>query len=220
MIKLVAFDLDGTIGDTIPLCIKAFKIAAEPHTGHEISEEDIIQTFGLDEEGMMKQIVGNNNWEVALIDFYAIYKRMHISCPQPFEGITELINVLKDNSIFIVLITGKGKKSCEMTLRQFDIEKCFDRIETGSSVKNRKSEAINSILESYNLTPDEMLYIGDSVSDIVECDKASVKCLSAAWGATPTAIQQLKEKNQGNVFCSVSSLQVFLMRNIYSTQKI
>lgn len=24
-IKLVAFDLDGTIGDTIPLCIRAFK---------------------------------------------------------------------------------------------------------------------------------------------------------------------------------------------------
>ena len=25
MIKLVAFDLDGTIGDTIPMCLKALK---------------------------------------------------------------------------------------------------------------------------------------------------------------------------------------------------
>lgn len=25
MIKLIAFDLDGTIGDTVPMCIRAFE---------------------------------------------------------------------------------------------------------------------------------------------------------------------------------------------------
>ena len=49
MIKLVAFDLDGTIGDTIPMCITAFKKAVEPFTQHELSNEEIIQTFGLNE---------------------------------------------------------------------------------------------------------------------------------------------------------------------------
>ena len=31
MIKLVAFDLDGTIGDTIPMCLKALKNAVTPY---------------------------------------------------------------------------------------------------------------------------------------------------------------------------------------------
>ena len=31
MIKLVAFDLDGTIADTIPMCIEAFKQAVSPY---------------------------------------------------------------------------------------------------------------------------------------------------------------------------------------------
>lgn len=31
MIKLVAFDLDGTIGDTIPMCLKALKKAVTPY---------------------------------------------------------------------------------------------------------------------------------------------------------------------------------------------
>ena len=30
MIRLVAFDLDGTIGDTIPLCLAAFREATTP----------------------------------------------------------------------------------------------------------------------------------------------------------------------------------------------
>lgn len=34
MIKLVAFDLDGTIGDTIPMCLKALKKAVTPYVTH------------------------------------------------------------------------------------------------------------------------------------------------------------------------------------------
>lgn len=35
MIKLVAFDLDGTIGDTIPMCLKALKKAVTPYVTHK-----------------------------------------------------------------------------------------------------------------------------------------------------------------------------------------
>ena len=52
-IKALAFDLDGTIGDTIPLCIRAFKKAVTPYIGHELSDDDVIQTFGLNEQGMI-----------------------------------------------------------------------------------------------------------------------------------------------------------------------
>ena len=31
MIKLITFDLDGTIADTIPMCIEAFKQAEVPY---------------------------------------------------------------------------------------------------------------------------------------------------------------------------------------------
>lgn len=46
MIKLVAFDLDGTIGDTIPMCLKALKKAVTPYvTLNDVSENDILETF-------------------------------------------------------------------------------------------------------------------------------------------------------------------------------
>ena len=56
MIKLVAFDLDGTIGDTIPMCLKALKKAVTPYvTLNDVSENDILETFGLNEKGMIKK---------------------------------------------------------------------------------------------------------------------------------------------------------------------
>ncbi|MDR2919923.1 MAG: HAD family hydrolase [Tannerella sp.] len=220
MIKLVAFDLDGTIGDTIPICIESFWMAVEPYVETFLSEEDILKTFGLNEEGMIRQIITNDNWENALDDFYAIYKKMHVLCPQPFEGITELIKELKDNSATVALITGKGKKSCDITLQQFKIERLFDRIETGSAQRNRKSEAIKNLLNSYNLHSNEMVYVGDTISDIVECKKAGIKCLSVTWGALPMTIHQLEQHNQGNIFYSITSLREFLMKNLFSIQQI
>ena len=80
MIKLVAFDLDGTIGDTIPMCLKALKKAVTPYvTLNDVSENDILETFGLNEKGMIKNllvIIG----KMTLDDFYVIYEQMHIMC--------------------------------------------------------------------------------------------------------------------------------------------
>ena len=60
MIKLAAFDLDGTIGDTIPMCIKAFRKAVSPYAGHSLTDKEIIETFGMNEVGMVKAIIYDN----------------------------------------------------------------------------------------------------------------------------------------------------------------
>lgn len=210
MSKLVAFDLDGTLGNTIPMCIEAIKTAVAPYTCHRLTEKEIVQTFGLNEKGMIRQIVNGDNWEKALDDFYQIYKEMHVMCPYPFEGIPELMEELKEKSILTALVTGKGEKSCAITLEQFRMQNCFDSIKTGNSQKNSKSENFRSLLAAYKLCPQEMIYVGDTLSDIRDCQEVGIPCLSAAWAASDTDIQRLEECNEGRVFYSVESLRAFL----------
>lgn len=52
-IKAVIFDLDGTIGNTLPLCIKAFRSSIEPLINPKITDSEIIETFGPYEEGTL-----------------------------------------------------------------------------------------------------------------------------------------------------------------------
>lgn len=207
MIKLVGFDLDGTIGDTIPLCLGAYQKAVGPYLQRDLTEEEIKRAFGLNEEGMTRLIVGDD-WEKALNDFNRAYEQMHFLCPRPFDGIAELIGDLKKNGLLVALITGKGEDTCAITLKQFGLQECFDRIETGSPDRNRKAEAMDELLEHYGLHPDEMVYIGDVVSDITACREAGVTCLSAAWAssALPFA-DQLEALNPGNVIHSVGELR-------------
>lgn len=97
MFKVVAFDLDGTLADTIPMCITAFRNSISPYTDHELSTEEILHTFGLNEIGMVKAVVGQN-WESAIADFYFQYKSLH----NHFRKIGLVKNILMTKSIITV----------------------------------------------------------------------------------------------------------------------
>ncbi len=180
MIKLVAFDLDGTIADTIPMCIEAFEKAVSPYAGHTLSKDEIIQTFGLNETGMIKAIV-KGQWDSALKDFYIMYEKLHYQCVTPFEGIITLIENLKFKGIIVVLTTGKGQKSCEITLNRLKLGNIFSDIMTGSEYKNCKKDSLIALMNKYGLLLDECVYIGDTISDVLVSNEAGIRCLSAAW---------------------------------------
>ncbi|MDY3069425.1 HAD family hydrolase [Bacteroides ilei] len=210
-VKLVAFDLDGTIGDTIPLCIRSFKKAVIPYIGHELSDDDVIQTFGLNEQGMIGSIIDTLHKESALEDFYTIYKNLHEQmCPRPFPGIRKLITDLKQSGIIVALITGKGSKSCDITLQQFDMNTLFDKVLTGNEVRNIKADSLKWLLQSYHLSPCEVVYIGDTIADIKACKAIGVDCLSAAWGVPEKVAQDLVRHNK-NIFYDIPSLYNHLL---------
>ena len=211
MIKLVAFDLDGTIGNTLPMCIQAFKKATQPYIGYELSDEEVVHTFGLNEKGMIGCVVDEPYRQQALNDFYVIYKELHQEmCPTPFEGIRELIALLKQKGIIVALITGKGINSCDITLKQFNMKDSFAKVITGNAERNIKSEALKELLHDYHLAANEIVYVGDALSDITECRKANVMCLSAAWSIPQNEVTALENSNPKNVFYSISSLFKYL----------
>lgn len=207
MIKMVGFDLDGTICDSLPMCMEAFMNAVIPYTDHELSEKEIVSTFGLNEAGMIKAVV-KNDWEAALDRFYENYQNLHNMCITPFEGIRELIGFLKQNHILVPLITGKGEKTCEITLTKLGLNQTFDDILYGSEKYPCKKENIIRLLEKYAIEKNEFYYIGDTLQDAADCHSIGVTCLSAAWAeyANP---QILKDCNP-YTFESVAALKKFL----------
>lgn len=210
MLKLVAFDLDGTLADTLPLCIRAFQEGVSPHAGHALAVEEITALFGLNEEGMIQKLAPDHLTQ-ALDDYYAAYTRLHRLCERPFPGVASLIADLKKQGLTVCMITGKADKSCWISLKRFGMEQAFDAVLTGSPLGNNKKERLLELMRSRGLKADECLYVGDAVADVLACRAAGVACLSAAWFASADA-QALETVNPGMVFSNVADAKAHIFR--------
>ncbi len=135
---------------------------------------------------------------------------MHDKCTAPFDGVYELITCLKRKHVIVPLVTGKGERSCRITLKKIGLDGVFDKILTGSDTHPNKGELILSLLSEYSIRKEEFFYVGDAVSDLEACNAIGVTCLSAAWGQN-NSLPELKIQNPQYTFESVSKLEGFLM---------
>ncbi len=212
MTKAVIFDLDGTIGDTVPLCIAAFKQSIEPLADRTFSAEEIIATFGPSEEGTIQTLIPDS-YEEGMERFLKYYQEGHGMCPEPFPGIKETITWLKSQGTIIAMVTGKGRHSCALTLTHYGMENLFDMIETGHAEGPRKTEGIRAVLAHFQLQPHEAVYVGDAPTDIRYSREAGVPVISAAW-AKDTHAEQLRSLRPDELFTSVEDFSTYLKTHL------
>lgn len=208
MIKAVIFDFDGTIGDTLPLCIAAFRKSIEPLAGRNLSDEEIVATFGPSEEGTVMALVPEY-YEQGLSDYLKYYRELHGMCSRPFDGIENIIRYLRQKNIILALVTGKGKSSCDLSLSYYGLEGCFDKIETGSPHGPCKVEGIQRVLDCFGLKPENVIYAGDAVSDIHSARKAGISIMSVVWGSYAD-VEEIKKWNPDRLFYAVSEFKLYL----------
>lgn len=212
-LKAVIFDLDGTIGDTLPLCIKAFRQSVEPLIGRSISDAEIIATFGPSEEGTIMALAPDH-YDKGVADYLQYYETFHDMCSTPFEGIGDLLQTLKEKGIRIAMVTGKGKHSTAISIKQFRLENYFEFIETGMPSGPRKPQGIQLVLDHFGeLAKDEIIYVGDAPSDITASREVGISVIAAAWAET-TEAEKLKELQPDEIFYTISDFAAWLNARI------
>ena len=212
MYKLIAFDFDGTLFESLTQCLDAFRKTVSPYAGHELTNAEIEATFGLNEDGMIMRLVGDN-WVQAAADFYAEYARMHEGITEVFPGARELLDELRERGVVLALVTGKGETACRISLEKLRLEGMFEQVLCGEADGPSKHKHFAALLERYGLRKDELVYIGDGLKDVEACRMAGVQCLSAAWQSDARK-DALEKANPGRVFDSVEALRAHLIAQI------
>ena len=214
MIKLVAFDFDGTLADSVDFCLTCFDKVFEKFMGENApGREDIYQIFGMNEPGVIRHFMGGFVPEAEEY-FYELHRKLHKEyCSDVYNGCRELLNFLQGKSVPMTILTGRSETTCRISLEMLGLEKYFINMQTGSPEKNDKSAQMSCLLEKYNLKPDELVYVGDAVSDAEAAQRAGIKCLSAAW-AKSARITEVEKINPGLVFTVVKDMQEYLAQRI------
>ena len=208
-IQGVLFDLDGTLGNTLPVCIGAFRKAIQPFAGRELSDAEIVATFGPSEEGTVHVLAPGHAAE-ALASYLHHYAILHDSCPEPFAGVLEMLTDLKARGVKLALVTGKGQGSADISLARLNLLPFFEHIEVGSPLGPRKSEAIIDILSRWEMEPTAAVYVGDAPSDIPSARRAGTYAVAAAWAATAD-LELLRAEKPDALFLTLADFEAWLL---------
>lgn len=181
--KCVVFDMDGTLTQTSQLIYDSFNYIAQKYAGRSYSIPEITAMFGPPEEGALLNIVSKDRLPGVMEDYLHFYRANHNRLAMLFPGIEDVLKKIKQHGAKLAVFTGKGTSTAEITLEEFGIRNYFDYIVTGNDVQNHKpsSEGLEKILEHFALQPEEVLMVGDHVSDVKAAHDAGVKIAAVVW---------------------------------------
>ena len=182
-LKCIVFDMDGTLTQTNQLIYDSFNYIAQKYAGRTYTIPEITAMFGPPEEDALLAIVRPEQIDEVMKDYLAFYRAHHNELAQLYPGIENILSSLKASGKLLALFTGKGIATATITLQEFHIEKYFDYVVTGNDVLKHKpsSEGLLKIMDHFALLPDELLMVGDAVSDVKAAHEAGVKIAAVMW---------------------------------------
>ena len=186
--KGVIFDLDGTILDTISDLGNSVNNTLEKYGQPLHSYEEYKKKIGRGFRDLIKRSFPGMTEEIildqALKDFLEIYDRSYMNDTKPYDGIHEVLKTLLANNIKIGVNSNKRDDYTNKLVGKFFSDIDFFGVfgERSNIPKKPAPDSALEIAELMDLSPAEILYIGDSKTDILTGHNAGMASAGVLWG--------------------------------------
>ena len=182
---ILLFDLDGTITDSTEGIVKCLENAIK-QMGFELPEDTnkflvppIRQSFS--------EFCGMNPQQIdeAVGIFRERYSKTGLYENQVYEGVSEMLEELKNSGKRIMVATSKPEVYAKRIFKRAGLDRYFE-IVGGAELdgsRDYKHEVIEYVLAKAGITDrNRVLMIGDRRQDVIGAHKTGIKCLGILWG--------------------------------------
>lgn len=183
--KLYIFDLDGTLVDTRPDIARALQKTLEEAGLPVPNLEEVARAIGGGAKNAVSMLTGlmGDDLQPHLERFSKDYEEMCCDNTTIYEGGEELLHRLKDDGVYLALVTMKFKTPTLKILDAHGLD-MFDAVLTFDDVKKRKPdpESLFELCERFSVAPSDTLMIGDTVTDIKYAHAAGADSCAVEYG--------------------------------------
>ena len=192
MKKLVIFDLDGTLLNTIADLAHSTNYALNKlgYPTHEIEKYNFMVGNGIDKLFERALPEGEKSKENVLRvrkEFVPYYDIHNADDSRPYPGIPELLSYLQDAGIQITVASNKYQAATEKLIAHYFPGIRFVAVfgqREGVKVKPDPT-VVYDILQIADVPKEEVLYIGDSGVDMQTAINSGVTSCGVTWGFRP-----------------------------------
>jgi len=190
MKKAVIFDLDGTLSDSIKSIKYCADKALAPLGVGPFTIKQYCYFIGDGAANLIRRALqagGDTelvHFEEAFTRYKEIFREHCMYQVVPYEGIPELLAKLKEAGIAIAVLSNKPHAETVRVVETLFGEGYFDMIQgQQENVAIKPSpEGVFQILEKLALTADDILYLGDTATDMKTGKAAGAFTVGALWG--------------------------------------
>ena len=189
--KLVVFDLDGTLLDTLPDIRRAINYALSAYDIPPVSLEDTRKYVGRGLRNALIAAVNNSGAFIEDNDFslmnellVASYMKHPSDNTVPYDGIPELLKALTDNGIGVAIASNKKDEIVQKIVRNVLPSVHFDFVfgQCGAYPLKPDPEGILTEIGKLSLTKDDIIYVGDSEVDYETASNAGCDSFIVSYG--------------------------------------
>ena len=216
-ISVVLFDVDGTLVDSAPAVMSAFRDA--------LSDYDL----PIPDDQRLRTYVGPPLWYsfgdlgyegellAALVTRYRTRYQAHYLDPEPFPGVIDLLHDLHDAGIPLATATSKQTPMAVAQMEQLGLTSIFDVVAGAtpdpSSNKARVIREALTRLEAAGADISHPVIVGDSIWDVRGAQEAGIPVVGVGWGyATEDGL------DDADAVCeTVEDLRAFILDGVART---
>lgn len=185
--KLVIFDMDGTILNTLEDLTDSTNYALRAHNLPQRTLEEVRMFVGNGIAKLIERAVapGTNKAveEQVLATFKAYYGEHCAVKTRPYEGILDLLRSLRERGYLTAVVSNKADFAVQSLVKDY-YPGLFD-VAVGEKEGVRRKPAPDSVFEvlrMLDIEKEDAVYIGDSDVDLDTAGNAGMDAIAVEWG--------------------------------------
>jgi len=192
--KLIIFDLDGTLIDSVPDLVEAIN-QMQLNIGRTIFEENIVRSWvGNGAETLVKRALSSSVdidenldetlYEKALALFLASYKKNACVKTEVYPYVNATLQTFQEKGYIMAIVTNKPYAFVEPILKALDMKDFFALYLGGDSLKVKKPDAqpLLHVCKELRMSVEDSVMVGDSKNDILAANAANMQSIAVNYG--------------------------------------